>query len=177
MFGNKFVTFSFCALFPTVPLLHIYLCHAVSRRSFAPEKGFPQLVLYIFSIWHRGEFSWSQVIKLHFYFQQQASSTNLRLKMRVIGLSKHCSAALVHTVEQLENIVPWNCSWAPILQNVTEKCLHSSHNIQHILYFTTHLQHWKVLDPNWRDQTQMAKGSFLTRNSRSRQTNVASNLS
>lgn len=38
-------------------------------------------------------------------------------------------------------VVPWDCGWTQIPQNLTEKCFHSSHNIQYILYFTMHHQH------------------------------------
>lgn len=134
----------------------------------------------------RVEFSWSQVIKLHFYFQWQASSTNTRLRTRVTGTSKLCSQSSVALCwvtayssaagKSFVTVVPWVCGWTLIPQNVTEKCLHFNHNIQHELHFAIHLQHWKAPDPNCWAQTQMAKGSIITKNTQSQQTNI-SNLS
>lgn len=75
-------------------------------------------------------------------------------------------------------VVLWVCGWTQIPQNVAEKCLHFSCNIQHELYFTIHLQHWKAPDSNCRAQTQMAKCFlFLMRSTQSVQTNLSSNLS
>lgn len=79
-------------------------CCIKAQTGPAFKQGLPQLVLYIFTVWHRREFSWSQMIKLDFYFQWQTSSTDVRLRMRVAGLSKHCSVGLLHTVVQLGRV-------------------------------------------------------------------------